>query len=156
MTVFSNAIKDDFEPLLKLIVNFELDKQVSFDKSDKLDARKLLKENRKNLKKFITDKNCKYILCRQDGILNGYIFLSYDDNIYVGEGYINEVYVVPTQRRKGIAKRLLQKGLIWLKQRNCKTIDITVNKKNKPAIELYKHFGFDKFDDNYISMRKKG
>lgn len=154
MTTLSDATKNDFEPLLKLIIEFELDKKISFDKSDNLERQKLLKERKKDLKKFLADETYKYILCRQNDALVGYIFLSYDNNIYVGEGYINELYIIPTQRRKGFAKKLLEKGLLWLTQNNCKTIDITVHRKNKSAIELYKHFGFDKFKDSYIPMRK--
>lgn len=154
MTTFSDASKDDFKPLLELIIEFELDKQISYEKYDNVDRQKLLKENRKNLKKFLADKTYKYILCKQENELIGYIFLSYDNDIFVGESFINEVYVIPTQRRKGIAKKLLEIGLDWLTKNGCKTIDITVNRQNKPAIELYKHFGFDKFKDSYISMRK--
>ncbi len=153
MMTFCDATKNDFDTLLELIVEFELDKQISFDKSDKLDRQKLMKENRKNLKEFLADKTYKYILCKDDNILICYIFLSYGDNIYEGEGF-NEVYIIPTYRRKGIAKRLLQEGIEWLNKNKCKTIDITVHRQNKPAIELYKYFGFDKFKDSYISMRK--
>jgi ribosomal protein S18 acetylase RimI-like enzyme len=80
-------------------------------------------------------------------------FMSYGD-VYEGEGYINEVYVIPTERKKGIAKKLIEKSIAWLKQHNCSKIDITVNRKNKNALELYKKYGFKKFEDNYISMRK--
>jgi ribosomal protein S18 acetylase RimI-like enzyme len=106
------------------------------------------------LKEFLNDKTCNYIVCENDNVLVGYIFLSFSD-IYEGEGYVNEVYVIPSERKKGIANKLLENGVSWLKLNNCKTIDITVNRKNKLALNLYKNHGFGKFKDSYISMRKK-
>jgi ribosomal protein S18 acetylase RimI-like enzyme len=154
MNQFYSATKVDFDDLLKLIIAFELDKHVAYDKEDKIDQAKMLKENKKNLKAFLNDKTYNYIVCKRGNALIAYIFLSYAD-IYEGEGYINEVYVLPEQRKKGIAKKLLAKGIAWLQENNCKTIDITVNRKNKPALALYTKYGFERFKDSYISMRKK-
>jgi ribosomal protein S18 acetylase RimI-like enzyme len=154
MTNFYKATKDDFKDLFKLVMAFELDKQVLYDYDDKFDKSKMLKENKKNLKEFLNDKTCNYIVCEKGDVLVGYIFLSFSD-IYDGEGYVNEIYVIPSERKKGIANKFLENGVSWLKLNNCKTIDITVNRKNKLALNLYKNHGFGKFKDSYISMRKK-
>lgn len=42
----------------------------------------------------------------------------------------------------------------WLNKNKCNTIDLTVNLKNKSAISLYENLGFEKHQDNYITMRK--
>ncbi len=144
----------DFQALLTLIMEFELDKNLNYDHEVVVEKAKLLKDNKKNLKLFLNDDTYRYLLCKKDNKLIGYIFMSFGD-IYVGEGYINEVYVIPEERRNGISKLLLNQAIDWLKFQNCKTIDITVNRNNKVALTLYKNYGFDVFEDSYIPMRKK-
>jgi ribosomal protein S18 acetylase RimI-like enzyme len=149
------ATKDDFNSLLDLIIEFEIDKQTKYDKYEKFDIEKIKSDTKKNLKEFLKDTTYQYILYKIDTKIVAYLLMCYDNDLFEGEGYINEVFVSPTNRKKGISKKLMQKGLIWLKENNCKTIDITVNKQNKAALILYRHFGFEKFKDNYISMRRK-
>lgn len=146
---------DDLKQLSEIVIEFELDKLVSFEKENQANREKIAREQKKNIKKFLADKTYQYILCEEGDNLIAYIFLSYDNNIYEGEGYINEVYVVPHYRKKGIAKKLLTIGIEWLRQQQCKTIDITVHRKNKAAIELYKKHEFIQLKDDYFAMRKK-
>jgi len=153
MEKFFNATTDDFNNLFKLVKDFELHKQATYDKEDKADIDKLLKEKKKELKTFLKDKSYCYIVCKKKNEFIGYIFLSHGD-IYATEGYINEIYVVPVERKNGIGKKLITKGFQWLKQHKCETVDLVVNKKNKAALSLFKNSGFGKFNDSYISMAK--
>lgn len=143
--------KNDFKNLLNLIVEFEFDKQISFE-NNKISREKIHKTNKKNLTEFIKDKTFKYFVCEEEDNLMGYIFLNYDKNL--NEGFINEVYVLPNKRRNGYAKKLVERGMEWLNKNKCNTIDLTVNLKNKSAISLYENLGFEKHQDNYITMRK--
>lgn len=149
----SEAAQADFKSLLGLIVEFELDKLISFENLNKLDEKKLRNENKKNLKIFFKDKANVFFLYKINSNIVGYIFLSYDKNYK--EGYVNEIYVIPSKRKKGIADKLLKSGIDWLQQFKCETINLTVNRKNKIAIKFYEKQNFKKYQDNYISMRRK-
>jgi ribosomal protein S18 acetylase RimI-like enzyme len=154
MVKYNQATIADYKAILSLVNEFELDNQVAYQSIDNIDQEKVKSDNKKYVKKYLQDKTCKYIVCRQKTEIVGYIFLSVDET-YKGEGYINELYIVPTQRKNGFATQLVHLGLQWLKKNKCNKIDITVNRKNKNALKLYKKFGFDIFKDSYVSMRLK-
>ena len=143
--------KDDFNKLLNLIVEFEYDKQISFEKI-KISRDKIYSTNKKNLTEFLNDKTYKYFICEDENKMIGYAFASFDKTY--NEGYINEVYIIPEKRLNGFGQKLVEKAIEWLNKKNCKTIDLTVNIKNKSAISLYKKFGFKNYKDEYITMRK--
>ena len=65
----------------------------------------------------------------------------------IGEGYdIIHIYVSPTERRKGIAKKMVSDFIEKFKP---KSIMLEVRKSNVAAIGLYKNLGFE-----VISERK--
>jgi hypothetical protein len=47
MTNFYKATEDDYKDLLRLVMAFELDKQVLYDHADEVDKSKMLKENKR-------------------------------------------------------------------------------------------------------------
>jgi len=59
-------------------------------------------------------------------------------------GYVGEIGVLPSHRRKGIAQALLHRFAKFLKDRKVHTIELDVNIRNIPAIELYISCGFKK------------
>ncbi|MFT3701368.1 MAG: GNAT family N-acetyltransferase [Agriterribacter sp.] len=152
MKKFYNADQSDFEDLLALTIDFEFDKDIVSNAEFKPDEKALRKERRADLKNLLADKTCNYIVCNYNKQLAAYIFVGYNTT-YKGEGYIYELYVVPQFRKKGIAKKLLEKGVQWLKKNGCTSIDITVNRKNKAALLLYQGSSFQKQKSNYISLR---
>lgn len=154
MKKFNSATLDDYKILLNLVNEFEFDNQVAYQKIDNIDQKKVKSENRKYLKKYLQEKACNYLVCRHKTEILGYVFLSIDET-YIGDGYINELYILPKHRKNGFATKLVELGLNWLKKNNCTNICITVNRKNTNALKLYKKFGFDIFKDSYISMKLK-
>jgi ribosomal protein S18 acetylase RimI-like enzyme len=154
MQKFNSATLDDYKTLLNLVNEFEFDNQVAYNSLEKIDQKKVQADNKKYVKEHLKDKTCNYIICRIKTEIVGYIFLSVDE-AYVGDGYINELYILPTQRKNGYGTKLVGLGLKWLKQNKCNNICITVNRKNKNALKLYKNFGFDIYKDSYVSMKLK-
>jgi ribosomal protein S18 acetylase RimI-like enzyme len=67
-------------------------------------------------------------------------------------GIVNELYVLPEFRRKGIGKKLLEQCLNRIKAEGFKTARISVLSGDKGAIRLYKKLGFVVFMYN---MAKK-
>ncbi len=58
---------------------------------------------------------------------------------------VGTVAVLPTFRRRGIARKLVTAGLEYAKQKGAKTIMLDVFSRNLPAYELYKSVGFSHF-----------
>jgi ribosomal protein S18 acetylase RimI-like enzyme len=137
---FIEATLSDYKQLLPLVNAFELDNQVNYQSIEKINQTKVISDNKKYLKKYLQDKMCKYIIVKENENVLGYIFLSIDET-HLGEGYINELYVLPNYRKKGIATKFINMGLQWLKVNKVTEINITVNRKNKNASNLYKKLG---------------
>ena len=64
------------------------------------------------------------------------------------KAYITCVYTDEDYRCKGIQNILMQKILDFLKEIECKKIELDVTNPN--AIKLYEKFGFKKFNEKYI------
>nr|WP_276207740.1 GNAT family N-acetyltransferase [Lysinibacillus sp. KCTC 33748] len=54
--------------------------------------------------------------------------------------------VHPTYLKKGIGKRLMDFIIQYSKEMNIKAIRLDVYEKNKPAIKLYRKYGFEYID----------
>ncbi|MBQ0111426.1 MAG: tRNA (adenosine(37)-N6)-threonylcarbamoyltransferase complex transferase subunit TsaD [Oscillospiraceae bacterium] len=63
-------------------------------------------------------------------------------NLVAGEGFINNIAVLPQYRRRGIAKELLNK-LLALYLPVCDNISLEVRESNAAAIDLYKSRSFE-------------
>jgi len=70
--------------------------------------------------------------------LAGYLCL----NFVFDEGHILNLAVHADFRRKGLATRLMQDGLIELKQKGCRFIYLEVRVSNQAAQSFYERFGF--------------
>lgn len=99
------------------------------------------------LKKEVLNKNCRYIVAKSDnGEILGFagILINFDTieimNIVVKKKY----------RRQGIGEKLLENLINMSKEMNFDSLNLEVNSKNRPALEMYKKFGFEQ-----IGSRKK-
>lgn len=61
--------------------------------------------------------------------------------------YLEDLYVKPDFRGKGIGKALLEKVISIAKERNYGRVEWSVLDWNKPAIEFYKNIGAELLDD---------
>ena len=63
--------------------------------------------------------------------------------------YISAVGVRPNFRRRGIAQKLVQEAVDFVRQRKGKRLLLDVIEGNLPAINLYKKVGFENFTSNF-------
>ena len=54
-------------------------------------------------------------------------------------GWVNSVYVRPHLRRRGIAKRLMEAGIAWMRSRGCAVARLRTSDAGRP---LYEQLGF--------------
>lgn len=77
-----------------------------------------------------------------------FAFITY--SLSVDTADIEDLFVSPAIRRRGIAKELLSAALKDIGKRDKTTVFLEVRTDNVPAVNLYTSFGFEK-----ISVRKK-
>jgi len=96
--------------------------------------------------KLIEQDRRQIQVAEQDGVLVGYLACQKVVTAPLDMGYkwsyISDIYVTPTQRRKGVGKRLLQTTIDYLKSEGSKHVRLTVWHRNDVATHLYKQLGF--------------
>jgi mycothiol synthase len=72
-----------------------------------------------------------------------------------GEGWIDDLAVIPAYRRHGVGRALLLTGVNWLHQRVSK-VKLGVEGKNEKALPLYISVGFQQHDGQFIMTKQLG
>ena len=99
------------------------------------------------LKEEVLNKNRKFFVVKSE---NGEILGFAGVLINIDFIEIMNIVVRKKYRKKGIGKELLEKLISFSKEKNFELINLEVNSKNEPAINLYKKFGFKE-----VGLRKK-
>ncbi|MTH55017.1 GNAT family N-acetyltransferase [Bacillus mangrovi] len=100
-------------------------------------------EQAKELSESLLKKGSYYLMAMENEELAGWVLLSKSFDLFKEEeiGFITELYVLPNYRRRGVAKKLIKKGIDEMKIRGFSDIRLNVFSGND-AIELYKELGF--------------
>lgn len=65
-------------------------------------------------------------------------------------GYVDDLFVRPDFRRRGIGRALMSELFGECERRGCKSMYVEVGDKNVPAIKLYSQFGLGPFRDGRV------
>ena len=57
-------------------------------------------------------------------------------------GLLQDIFVLPAYRKKGLAIKLLQDFESWVKQKGIKRIELQVDVRNRPAVDFWDKAGF--------------
>lgn len=90
-----------------------------------------------------------FLLAYLDEALAGYVYLQDNNNIPTHEANaleIKRIYVLKSNIGKGIGRALMQAGINTAKEKNKQIIWLGVWEQNRPAIDFYTAWGFEKFD----------
>ena len=79
-----------------------------------------------------------YVVAVEDETVLGFAGV----HIIAGEGYITNIAVRESARRRGIGKILLER-IIDICRDKCTLVTLEVRKSNAPAISLYEKLGFE-------------
>ncbi|MFZ2324186.1 MAG: GNAT family N-acetyltransferase [Ignavibacteriaceae bacterium] len=97
------------------------------------------------LKKILFGENkfVEVLIAEYDGILAGQALFFNNFSTFVGKPgiYLEDLYVKPEFRSKGIGKKLLQKIISLAKERDYGRVEWCVLDWNKSAIDFYKNIG---------------
>jgi GNAT superfamily N-acetyltransferase len=83
------------------------------------------------------------LIAHLDDIAAGYALFFHNYSTFLGKPglYLEDLFVVPEHRGKGIGKALLAKVAQVARERNCGRLEWSVLDWNEPAIEFYKRLG---------------
>lgn len=95
-------------------------------------------------KKFV-----EVLIAEFNGELAGQTIFFHNFSTFIGRPglYIEDLYVRPQFRGKGIGKALLNEVIKLAKERNCGRVEWVVLDWNQPAIEFYKSIGAKAMDE---------
>ncbi len=104
----------------------------------------LLKENL-----FGKNKLAYVVFAEYEGALAGQALFFYNFSTFKGKPgiYLEDLYVRPSFRKKGIGKALLNYLVELAKIKNCGRVEWVVLNWNKPAIDFYKSLGAKPMED---------
>lgn len=91
-------------------------------------------------------------LIEQDEVLCGYVVLTISFSLETGgmDGFIDELYICPDFRNKGLGGKVLEFVHEEARQQGLKRIYLEVEKGN-PAIRLYKRSGYNDHNRSLLS-----
>lgn len=94
------------------------------------------------LLRFLRKEPFRFLVAEVDGNVVGTTIVSQNGKV----GYISTVMVHPYYRGRGIAKKLVEKAISYIRQRRMKMAVLHVDPVNKPAKSLYAKLGFKEFE----------
>lgn len=151
--IIRKATSKDFEKLKEIKKEFYLweckqDKKLCPKFADRNLGIRLGKNLRQN--------NVIFFIAIENGEILGYSGAEIEKNMPCYKeklkGHLFNLYVRPEYRKKGIAKSLIKKVLLWFKKNKIKEIELYTGANNHKAQNLYKKSGFE---EHYIRMLKK-
>ncbi len=107
-------------------------------KIKKPEDKTILKDFRESLK----NKKQRILFLIEEKRIKGYIHLFEYKNFWNSGLFIEDLFIVKEERRKGFAKRLLKEVEKIKKKKSLENISLNVSIKNKKAIKLYKKLGY--------------
>jgi len=139
------VIRTAEEKDITLILNFirELAEYEKLSHEVKADEETL----RKNL--FGSHASAEVLISEYDGQPAGYALFFHNFSTFVGKPgiYLEDLYVRPSLRGKGIGKQLLLSLVKLAKERDCGRVEWAVLNWNTPSIEFYKSLGASMMDE---------
>jgi len=94
---------------------------------------------------LLTDGATEFLLALQGEQSNGYAQLRYRHSAWAEGGVeaeIEDLFVLPNARRRGVGQALVQLALDRAVARGCRLVGLNTNEKNAAALALYAGSGF--------------
>ncbi len=144
--IIREATENDIPQILNLIKELavfeKLSQYVTADEA-------ILKENIFGSKRY-----AEVVLAEFEGNLAGQAIFFYNFSTFQGKPgiYLEDLYVRPAYRKKGIGNELLKYLINLAKSKNCGRVQWIVLDWNKSAIEFYKKIGAEPMEDWVVFM----
>ncbi|MBM4257937.1 MAG: GNAT family N-acetyltransferase [Deltaproteobacteria bacterium] len=85
-----------------------------------------------------------FVGCDDRGARLGYVQCRYRYSAWVSglEAELEDVFVVPAARRRGVGRQLIEFALNRARENGCRSIGLNTNERKLEALALYRTFGF--------------
>ena len=135
------AVIDDIHTILHLIKELSVYEKLSHQ----------FNNNEEFLKKYLfgEKKFAEVLIADYDNKPVGFALYFYNYSTFVGKPgiYLEDLFVQPEMRGKGIGKKLFLELIKLAKARNCGRVEWSVLNWNTPAIDFYKSMGAVPMDE---------
>jgi ribosomal protein S18 acetylase RimI-like enzyme len=86
-----------------------------------------------------------FLACQACGRPLGYVQARYRYSAWTTalEAELEDVFVIPEARRRGVGWRLVEFAIARATARGCRTIGLNTNERNAAAVALYQRLGFE-------------
>lgn len=105
---------------------------------------------------ILASKNHIFLVAETNGKLVGFIMgeIGHRPPVYrtVEAGFLSMIYIIPEMQRKGAGTRLVQALEKEFRRRKIRHVELVVDKKNRPALELYRKCGYQ---DRQVKVYKR-
>ncbi len=146
MTALHLATADHLPQLLPLVAAFHAEDRVPQDDAGREAALRPLLEG--------SPHGAVYIIGPTRAPI-GYVILSFGWSIELGglDGFVDELYIRPAVRRRGIASEVLAALPKALASAGLKALHLEVDRENAPAQALYRKLGFTPRERYFLMTR---
>ena len=141
------ASPEDLDCLITLILGFRDHGGQPLPTDDQL---------RDILPRLLAEQNTQFFLAADpDGDCLGYAQQRYRYSIWTQalQADIEDMFVVPSGRRRGVAGALLQFAIECARTRGCQQISVDTNERNEEALGLYEKYGFSAVSPRWNGRR---
>lgn len=133
------ARSEDLDQLLELRAGFT-QFESNFDNSVDFNQ-KALERLRKGILDSFKNNDTVFFVAEEDKAIVGRVTLHFYPDL-PRLAYIGELFVVPSERHKGIGENLITKAFGYAKGKGIEEIKLRTYKNNSPAIKFFKKIGF--------------
>jgi len=143
------AAVSDLEVLLELMRGYYRDDHLQFDAA----------RQRAVMQRLLEEPQWGRVwLMRLPERIVGYVAVSFGFSLELGgnDAYIDEMYVVPEARGRGIARYALQQLNEPLAQQGIRAVHLEVDRHNEAAQRLYSALGYRTRDRYFLMTRELG
>ena len=90
------------------------------------------------------------------GYLFGFVFLNYPGYLPRSIGFINDLFVIPEQRRKGIGKALVTAAEEWFSEREVGFFQLSIAFPNREAKLFWEKCGYSPYSVGMVKLSRDG
>ena len=147
-TTIRLAAPEDHELLIPLVVAFRDHLQQPGPSDSELAF---------SLKQLLVDPTTDFIVAlSQKSTPIGYAQVRYRYSLWVvgSEAQLDDLFVVPRARERGLGSSLLEAAIAQARVRGCRVIGLNTNEQNAEALRLYTRAGFSALRERWQSGRQ--
>ena len=110
-----------------------------------------------SIRSLIEDGDAEFLLAvAEDGAGLGFAQLRFRYSMWLSacEACLEDLFVVPSHRHRGLGTSLVERALERAGERGCASVVVDTNEQNIPAIRLYSQLGFSCSSNRYDAGRQ--